>query len=184
MDGIKYAVVTDKSCKQVKCVAVVTDWLCTGLQIVLADYSIQFQPNLLKLGLYGHNKGGLIAFAIALGHAGTSLKFSALIGIDLDLVAGCSPNFQLPPHILTYVPYSFDLGIPVSVFGTSLGDELKEGCIMAKPCALDGVNHIEFFTECKPPCYYFLAKEYGHMDMLNDNAVSGCACASGDIPSD
>ncbi|XP_059660455.1 chlorophyllase-1-like [Cornus florida] len=160
--------------QEINSVAAVTDWLSTGLQTVLAEYNVQ--PNLLKLALSGHSRGGKIAFALALGHAKTSLKFFALIGIDP--VAGASVSCRIQPHILTYVPRSFDLGIPVSVIGTGLGDEPK-CCIMPFSCAPDGVNHAEFFTECKPPCCYFLAKDYGHMDMLNDDTLMSCMCKGG-----
>lgn len=37
--------------------------------------------------------------------------------------------------------------------------------------APNGVNHAEFFNESKPPCYYFLAKDYGHADMLQADGI-------------
>ena len=74
---------------------------------------------------------------------------------------------QTYPHILTGVPHSFNLAIPVAVIGTGLGPEPNSCTPM--PCAPDGVNHEEFFKECKPPCAHFVAKEYGHMDMLDDD---------------
>ncbi|KAG5142305.1 hypothetical protein JHK82_018000 [Glycine max] len=42
---------------------------------------------------------------------------------------------------------------------------------VSPPCALDGENHKEFFNECKPSCAHFVATEYGHMDMLNDDGI-------------
>lgn len=37
--------------------------------------------------------------------------------------------------------------------------------------APNGVNHAEFFNESKPPVYYFLAKDYGHVDMLEAEGI-------------
>ncbi|KAL6210594.1 hypothetical protein ACLB2K_015826 [Fragaria x ananassa] len=65
----------------------------------------------------------------------------------------------------------------------------KNDCI-SQPCASDGVNHKEFFNESKPPCAHFVAKDYGHMDMLDDDppglvgALSGCLCKNGSGPKD
>jgi chlorophyllase len=43
------------------------------------------------------------------------------------------------------------------------------------------VNHKEFYHECKPPCYYFVTKDYGHLDMLDDDAPKfmTCMCKDG-----
>lgn len=58
-----------------------TNWLPEGLHYLLPP---QVQPNMKKLGLAvaGHSRGGKAAFALVLEKAATSLKFSALIGID------------------------------------------------------------------------------------------------------
>ncbi|KAA8550826.1 hypothetical protein F0562_002510 [Nyssa sinensis] len=170
-----YVTMFSTGTEEVKLAAAVANWLSTGLQTVLPNDNVR--PNLLKIALAGHSRGGKAAFALALGHAETFVRFSALLGIDP--VAGISIYCQTQPKILTYVPRSFNLDIPVSVIGTGLGDEQKN-CMMPA-CAPDGVNHDEFFAECKPPCCYFLAKDYGHMDMLDDAvaALSSCLCKSG-----
>ena len=43
------------------------------------------------------------------------------------------------------------------------------------------MNHKEFYLECKPPCYYFVTKDYGHLDMLDDDAPKfmTCMCKDG-----
>ncbi|THG02603.1 hypothetical protein TEA_013354 [Camellia sinensis var. sinensis] len=156
----------------------VTNWLATGLQSMLPE---NVKANLLNLAVAGHSRGGKTAFALALGHAKTqpSLKISALIG--LDPVAGLSIDDQIEPKILTYVPHSFDLPVPISVaiIGTGLGHEKSNAIVPA--CAPNGVNHCEFFTECKPPSWYFYAKDYGHVDMLDDpNLILSLACVSGE----
>ncbi|KAL1207779.1 Chlorophyllase-1 [Cardamine amara subsp. amara] len=133
--------------------------------------------------LVGHSRGGKTAFAVALGHAATldpSLKFSALIGIDP--VAGVNKYIRTDPHILTYKPESFDLNIPVTVVGTGLGPE--QNTVMP-PCAPTGLNHEEFYKECKATKAHFVAADYGHMDMLDDDLpgfvgfMAGCLCKNG-----
>lgn len=133
--------------------------------------------------LVGHSRGGKTAFAVALGHAATldpSIKFSALIGIDP--VAGVSKCIRTDPHILTYEPESFDLNIPVAVVGTGLGPENNT---VMPPCAPTGLNHEEFYKECKATKAHFMAADYGHMDMLDDDLpgfvgfMAGCLCKNG-----
>ncbi|KAL2540892.1 Chlorophyllase-2 [Abeliophyllum distichum] len=158
---------------EIKIAAKVTDWLSTGLPQVL---KVKVKPNLSKLALSGHSRGGKVAFALALGYAPTSLKFSAILGIDP--VGGLSPSNRPEPKLLTYVPRSFNLEIPVGIIGTGLGDQSKG---LIPPFAPDGVNHAEFFNESKPPSCYFLAKQYGHCDMLDESKASlaSWVCKSG-----
>ncbi|CAL5075505.1 unnamed protein product [Urochloa decumbens] len=136
--------------------------------------------DLSKLALAGHSRGGHTAFALALGHAKTTLKFSALVGIDP--VAGTGRSSQLPPAILTYAPssFSFSSPAPVMVIGTGLGGG-KENALFP-PCAPGEVSHAEFYRECKPPCYHLVAKDYGHLDMLDDDApeLVTCLCKGGE----
>lgn len=134
--------------------------------------------------LVGHSRGGKTAFAVALGHAATldpSIKFSALIGIDP--VAGPNKYLQTDPKILTKVPESFDLDIPVAVMGTGLGPKGKT--VLMPPCAPAEVNHVEFYKESKATKAHFVAADYGHMDMLDDDLpgvfgfMAGCMCKNG-----
>ncbi|KAL8055465.1 hypothetical protein ABFX02_04G057700 [Erythranthe guttata] len=118
-----------------------------------------------------------IAFALALGHAPTSLKFKALFG--LDPVSGPTPPTWVEPNILSYVPHSFKLSIPIGVIGTGLSNRTNN--YVFPPLAPNGFNHSEFFNESRPPCCYFLAKDYGHCDFLNDSktGLAGLVCRSG-----
>uniref|UniRef100_A0A7N0TU84 chlorophyllase n=1 Tax=Kalanchoe fedtschenkoi TaxID=63787 RepID=A0A7N0TU84_KALFE len=151
-------------------------WFPKGLKHFLPQ---KIQPDLSKLALSGHSRGGKVAFALALRK--TMLKFSALIGIDP--VDGMDKGVQTPPPVLTYVPNSFDIGMPVIVIGSGLG-EVKKNAVFP-PCAPSGVNHWDFYIECKSPACYFVAKDYGHLDMLDDKtrgirgAASYCLCMSG-----
>ncbi|XP_027096145.1 chlorophyllase-1-like [Coffea eugenioides] len=157
--------------------AEVTKWMATELQALLPD---NVTADVDNLGVAGHGRGGYVAFCLALGKAETTLNFKALIGIDP--VAGVNTLWRSKPDILTYIPRSFDLEIPVGVIGTGLGSQKKN--FLLPPCAPEGVNHAEFFNECKPPCCYFLAKEYGHTGMLDDGAakLGNCACKRGSQP--
>lgn len=56
--------------------------------------------------------------------------------------------------------------MPVAVIGTGLSNQRAFG--VCPPGAPNGVNHAEFFNECRPPCYYFLAKDYGYADILDN----------------
>ncbi|XP_039807823.1 chlorophyllase-1-like [Panicum virgatum] len=141
----------------------VADWLPGGLPPALPA---GVEADLSRLALAGHSRGGHTAFALALGHAETALKFSALIGIDP--VAGTGRSSQLPPAILTFKPSSLDVAMPVMVVGTGLGGGGAN--VLFPPCAPGEVSHAEFYRECRPPCYHLVARDYGHLDMLDDDA--------------
>ncbi|KAK4587424.1 hypothetical protein RGQ29_024219 [Quercus rubra] len=163
---------------EIKSTAAITNWLSEGLHYLLPPH---VQPNINKLGLAGHSRGGKVAFALALDKEATSLKFSALIGIDP--VDGMDKGKQTPPPVLTYVPHSFDLDMAVMVIGTGLGEVKKNP--LFPPCAPKGVNHEDFFNECQEPACHFVAKDYGHLDLLNDDTeglrgkATYCLCKNG-----
>ncbi|XP_021828162.1 chlorophyllase-2, chloroplastic [Prunus avium] len=174
-----YTIAGPDSKGEIKSTAAITNWLSEGLQFLLPPH---VQANLSKLALAGHSRGGKVSFALALGKEGnTNLKFSALIGIDP--VDGMDKGKQTPPPVLTYVPHSFDLDMAVMVIGSGLG-EVKRNPLFP-PCAPKGVNHEDFFNECRKPACYFVAKDYGHLDMLDDETkgIRGkstyCLCKNG-----
>ncbi|MQL86378.1 hypothetical protein Taro_018913 [Colocasia esculenta] len=152
--------------------AAVANWIPKGLQPALPS---GVQLNLHKLALAGHSKGGHTAFALAMKkYAPTTLDFSVVVGVD--------PNggffSQITPRLLTYVPNSFTINVPVLIVGSGLGVERARPHY--HPCAPKGLNYAEFFNECKPPCSYFVVKDYGHLDMLDDDTpqsiLDGCKC--------
>ncbi|OIT27023.1 PREDICTED: chlorophyllase-2, chloroplastic-like [Nicotiana attenuata] len=163
--------------QEVKNARKIVEWLSTNnLDSVLPE---KVFPDLQKVAVSGHSRGGKTAFALALGYGGGSstsnatqleprLKISALLGIDP--VAGSSTSCLCSPNILQFIPYSFDQSIPVAVIGGGLSNQRAFG--VCPPGAPNGVNHAEFFNESKPPCYYFLAKDYGHLDMLDDGTAA------------
>lgn len=143
----------------------VVKWLPAGLPLVLPHNVIGDTD---KLALSGHSRGGKTAFALALGRDKDNpppnpYKVKALIGIDP--VAGFSVSERPKPNILEYIPRCFNMSIPVAVIGTGYGNQSK-GTV--PPFAPNGVNHSEFYNESSPPACYFLAREYGHVDMMDD----------------
>ncbi|KAG6727214.1 hypothetical protein I3842_02G119300 [Carya illinoinensis] len=174
-----YTVAGADATGDIKSTAATAKWLSEGLQNVLPP---NVRPNLRKLGLAGHSRGGKAAFALALEKAETCLNFSALIGIDP--VDGMDKGKQTHPPVLTYVPRSFELDMAVMVIGTGLGEMKKNPLLPA--CAPKGVNHEDFFNECRAPACYFVAKDYGHLDMLDDDTpgirgkASYCLCKNGE----
>ncbi|XP_011090376.1 chlorophyllase-1-like [Sesamum indicum] len=195
-----YGFIPISMAEEVRRAAQVTEWLTTGLPLVLPE---KVNPDIDNLALAGHSRGGKTAFALALGRTeqksrkkkaqsirdvvidvdvSQPSKFKAVIGVDP--VAGSSPSDRPPPQILEYIPRCFNMSIPVAVIGTGYGNQSVG--ILRPPCAPDGVNHSEFFNESKPPVCYFLAKDYGHCDMLDDwyaNMMS-YVCKSGKGPKD
>lgn len=173
-----YTIAGPDSNDEIKATAAITNWLTEGLQHLLPPH---VKPNLTKLALAGHSRGGKTSFALALRKQLTTLKFSALIGIDP--VDGMDKGKQTPPPVLTYVPHSFDLDMAVMVIGSGLG-EMKRNPLFP-PCAPKGVNHEDFYNECREPACYFVVKDYGHVDMLDDDTkgikgkASYCLCKNG-----
>ncbi|KVI11783.1 chlorophyllase-2, chloroplastic-like [Cynara cardunculus var. scolymus] len=175
-----YSVTGPDATKEIECVVAISNWLPEGLQKFLPS---GVHADLTKLGLAGHSRGGKVAFAVALNKLHTKLnsKFSALIGIDP--VDGMDMGKQTQPKVLTYVPHSFNLEIPVMVIGSGLGEIRKNPLFPA--CAPKGVNHEDFYNECCKPACYFVVKDYGHLDMLDDETkgirgkVTHCLCKNG-----
>ncbi|KAL4571290.1 hypothetical protein LXL04_018048 [Taraxacum kok-saghyz] len=177
-----YCVTGPDATEEVECVAEIANWLPEELNKILPS---QVSANLTNLGLAGHSRGGKVAFALALNRVNTKLKpklkFSALIGIDP--VDGMDTGKQTQPKVLSYVPGSFNLEMPVMVIGSGLGEVRKN--LLFPACAPKGVNHEDFYNECCKPACYFVVKDYGHLDMLDDetNGIRGkathCLCKNG-----
>lgn len=176
-----YSIAGRDANEEIKVTGEITNWLSEGLRQLLP---LNVEPDLAKLALAGHSRGGKVAFALALRKSSSvALKFSALIGVDP--VDGTDGANQTPPPVLTHVPHSFDLdGTPVLVLGSGLGEVRRNP--LFPPCAPKGVNHEDFYRECCKPAYYFVAKDYGHLDMLDDETkgvrgrTSYCLCKNGE----
>uniref|UniRef100_A0A0D6QX90 Uncharacterized protein n=1 Tax=Araucaria cunninghamii TaxID=56994 RepID=A0A0D6QX90_ARACU len=158
----------------------ITEWLPTGLSGRLPAH---VRPDLQKVAVAGHSRGGKVAFGAALGRATPppSLPYAAVVGVDP--VDGMAAGRQTPPMILGYGDHDFNNSIPALVIGSGLGPVRRNP--LFPPCAPAGVNHVDFFRECRAPAYHFVATEYGHQDFLDDETggVRGratyCLCKNG-----
>jgi chlorophyllase len=55
-----------------------------------------------------------------------------------------------------------NLGVPTLIVGSGLGP------LGIPPCAPEKVSHKQFFFDLSEPVFHFVAKDYGHMDFLDD----------------
>ncbi|KAL3676238.1 hypothetical protein R1sor_026186 [Riccia sorocarpa] len=134
------------------------DWYPNNLEAKLAEIfpNLDVKPDLEKVILAGHSRGGKVAFGLATGVCKSVLSFAGIVG--LDPVDGGQPYQQTQPPILPNKPFGLDLPFPTLIVGSGLG----------KWCAPAGVNHDAFFNNSAPLAYHFVAPEYGHMDFLDD----------------
>lgn len=164
---------------EINSAAAVIDWLAGGLSSALPP---NVRPDLTKVSISGHSRGGKVAFALALGHAKTSLPLATLIAVDP--VDGMGVGKQTPPPILTHRKNSLRASAPVMVIGSGLGEVPRNP--LFPPCAPRGVSHAAFYDECAAPACHLVARDYGHTDMMDDvtRGARGLAtrvlCASGE----
>ncbi|MED6127837.1 hypothetical protein PIB30_091961 [Stylosanthes scabra] len=165
---------------EVKFAAEIVNWIAEGLQPCLPD---NVEAQLESLVLAGHSRGGKTAFAVALGKCDVQINLKIKVLLGIDPAEGRNKMLIKPPHVLTYKPESLNLGMPVLVIGTGLGPE--KSSFFSMPCAPDGVNHEEYYRECKAPCAHFVIQDYGHMDMLDEGVMTPkCFCKNGKGPKD
>lgn len=177
-----YMVAGPDSTPEVADVAAIIDWLPAGFSNHLPE---NVKPDFGKLAVAGHSRGGKVAFGTAVKRAKMTsplLGYKAVVGIDP--VDGMGSGQQTPPPVLSYEDHSFQLaGIPSLVIGSGLGSVKRNP--LFPPCAPAGVNHRDFFRECRAPAYHLVASEYGHNDFLDDKTggVRGrttyCLCKDG-----
>ncbi|MED6119878.1 Chlorophyllase-2 [Stylosanthes scabra] len=176
-----YTVAGPDTSDEIHSAAAITNWLSEGLTKLVPP---NVRPNFSKLAVAGHSRGGKTAFGLALRKLNmtTNLRISAVIGVDP--VDGMEKGKQTPPPVLSYVPQSFEVDMAALVIGSGLG-EVKRNPLFP-PCAPKGVNHENFFNECQKPAWYFVAKDYGHLDMLDDDTkglagkATYCLCKNGE----
>ena len=152
--------------------------LCTGnLSLLLLgatpEEAGEVVPDLEKLMISGHSRGGKVAYALAMGLLSKSQDPHKYVGLfALDPVDG-GPNKATDPPIVTR--HDVDLAFPVFILGTEYGNQSRIPC--APSCcshyAYANVTHAEWM-------YYAIALEYGHMDILDDSMYwSSLMCKSG-----
>ncbi|KQJ96759.1 chlorophyllase-2, chloroplastic [Brachypodium distachyon] len=147
---------------EINSAAAVINWLADGLSSTALPPNVR--PNLTAVTISGHSRGGKVAFALALGHAKTSLPLAALIAVDP--VDGMAVGKQTPPPILTNKRSSLRVPAPAMVIGSGLGSEPRNA--LFSPCAPLGVSHAAFYDECAGAACHLVARDYGHTDMMDD----------------
>ena len=144
--------------------------LCTGnLSLLLLgatpEEAGEVVPDLEKLMISGHSRGGKVAYALALGLLSESQdphKYIGLFALDPVDGANCLTCPMNPPIVTRDV----DLAFPVFILGTEYG---SQGVI---PCAPSCCSHNAYAKVTHAEwMYHAIALEYGHMDIL-DNTCS------------
>eukprot|EP00898_Chlorokybus_atmophyticus_P000918 jgi/Chlat1/1827/Chrsp138S02144 len=146
-----YTLSVSASCvDELRALSHVLDWLPDNLAAFLASST----PDLRKLVLAGHSRGGKVAHALALGLESTfQLKVSGLIGFDpVDGDKSCVPRVT---------ESSFGFPFSTLLIGSGLGDKGRV------PCAPAQTSHNAFFNACTSRVYRFIGEGAGHMDFLD-----------------
>ncbi len=125
------------------------DWLPDGLSAVLG-----YTPEIGRLGLAGHSRGGKIAWLIL---AADASRAQSVAGVDS--VDGTGGPFGNQPRVVQG-PFAFSM--PVLVVGTGLGGV----------CAPAGDNHEQFYAASASPAWHVIVPDYGHADMLDEAAAA------------
>ncbi|KAG6541370.1 hypothetical protein Mapa_017239 [Marchantia paleacea] len=180
MPGDLFEMMRADASNEISYAAAVVDWYPKNLADALLRektlLSLRIKPNLEKLVLVGHSRGGKVAFGLATEFCKTSLPYSAIVG--LDPVDGVLENTSLKPQVLPYQPNSLHLKYPTMIIGAALG---PIGLPLMPPCAPKGVNHEAFFEDSSPAAVHFVVEDYGHMDFLDDSVwtTSTMLCTRG-----
>ncbi|KAL2635392.1 hypothetical protein R1flu_006871 [Riccia fluitans] len=143
---------------EIAAAASVVDWFSSGLRDALSQRVLAVEPDLDRIAVMGHSRGGKVVFGLVTGVCNVSLRISAVVG--LDPMDGTGVGQQTTPPILKYSPHSLNLKIPTLITGAGLGSN-----------GLDprGISHQNFFSDSAAPAVYFVAPEYGHMDYSDDD---------------
>ncbi|GAQ89266.1 Chlorophyllase [Klebsormidium nitens] len=131
-----------------------------------------------KLALAGHSRGAKVAVALARKLLNTDVTMRALAALDpVDGPKNGNPIAKdtrpsEPATSECSTDHSVDLGVPALLFGSGLGGSPTLGGL-AGPCAPAALGYAQFFRAFKSTTYQFVAKDYGHMDIL-DGKKEGC----------
>ncbi|GBG90217.1 hypothetical protein CBR_g50396 [Chara braunii] len=178
-----YTISGPDATREIADAAKVISWMERGLAASFPEpFQHTVRPNLSKLALAGHSRGGKVVFGIAKGTtAPISLNISALIGIDP--VDGTGQGKSIPPPVLNFSKNSFGFSLPTLVIGSGLGP-IPKGLLLP-PCAPAEVGHRVYYADSSPPKYHCVLKDFGHMDFLDDctkglrGTLSYCVCKNG-----
>lgn len=110
-----------------------------------------------RIGFAGHSRGGKVAWLLLKADPSRGM---AVVGIDP--VDGTGGPLGGQSRVLTG-PLNFPF--PSLVIGTGLGGA----------CAPDGDNHVQFYAASTSPAWHVVASDYGHGDMLDEDAAGAAA---------
>ncbi|BBN19406.1 chlorophyllase [Marchantia polymorpha subsp. ruderalis] len=181
MPGDAFELLRADASNEISFAAAIVDWYPNNLADSLLRErslnSLRIKPNLEKLVLIGHSRGGKVAFGLATEFCKTSLPYSAIVG--LEPVDGAFENTSLKPQVLPYQPNSLNLKYPTMIIGAALSPIAL--LPLMPPCGPRGVNHEVFFENSSPAAVHFVVEDYGHMDFLDDSVwtTSTIVCTSG-----
>ena len=132
----------------------------TWFQSHLADMigkSVDFS----KMGLINHSRGGKVAWTILRDHL-----------LDVKAIAAIDPVDGTADGSSRVTGGAAQIKVPALIIGTGLG---AQG---GQPCAPAAVNYNQFWmTVSQSPSWLFVAKDYGHMDFLDENNSCGFICS-------
>jgi chlorophyllase len=141
----------------------VLKWIQANIECTFSLVVPKTKPDLSKLALVGHSRGGKVVFSMGIQLNGT-IPISTIIG--LDPVDGDRQGIQTDPPVLTFKENTLNMTVPTLIVGTRRG---SENWPLFPPCAPENVSHNEFYKDLIEPVYHFVvAKKYGHMDFLDD----------------
>jgi chlorophyllase len=141
----------------------VLKWIQANLESTLSLEVPETKPDLSKLALVGHGRGGKVVFGMGIQLNGT-IPISTIIG--LDPVDGDPQGIQTDPPVLTFKGNTLNMTVPTLIVGTRGG---STNWPSKAPCAPENVGHNEFYKDLVEPVYHFVvANEFGHMDFLDD----------------
>jgi chlorophyllase len=140
-------------------------WIQASLESKLSQKFPKIKPDLSKLALVGHSRGGKVVFGMGImGKKGTIPKVSAIIG--LDPVDGNERGIQTKPHVLTFNKSTLNLEVPTLVVGSGLGEKTWFFGLFAS--APKSVSHDQFYSHLTEPVFHFVAKDSRHLDFVDD----------------
>ena len=115
------------------------------------------------LGLAGHSRGGKVAWLLLAGDPSRALSIAGV-----DPVDGTGGPLGNQPRV---VQGTFSFEVPSLVIGTGLGGA----------CAPAGDNHEQFYAASPGPAWHIVAEDFGHGDMLDEDAarMAGMVCSGG-----
>jgi chlorophyllase len=136
----------------------VLDWLPAHL----ASF-VGYAARIDLIGLAGHSRGGRVAWLVLLSDPS---RAKAVAGVDP--VDGDQSPLGDPTRVIQG-PFKFNF--PSLIIGAGLSGD----------CAPAGINHEQFYAASASPAWHVVATDYGHTDMLDEDAAKAAAafCRSG-----